>query len=82
MNFYFTFGTSPKFPYGIKDYVKVIAKNQINAEKIFMLSHPGPDPNFINCAFVYTQKEWDNGVNKYYKDKAPVEIIDGVNWEG
>lgn len=74
---YFTFGTASHFPYGRDEYVVIEALDQQKAIKEFMTRFPDEDPNIINCAFYYTEKEWIDGEigEKYYKDVSPVKYI-------
>lgn len=80
-NYYFTFGTSEKFPFGIDEYVVVYASSIINAEKVFMEKYPSDNPLFVNCAFVYEENEWITIKEKYYKDILPSMILSTENWE-
>lgn len=76
-NYYFTFGTAEHFPFGINDYVLVTANNQFAAENKFREVHPDAHENLINCAFIYSEREWGNNKmqQKYYNGKEPVEIL-------
>ena len=76
-NYYFTFGTAKHFPFGINDYVLVTADNQFAAENKFREVHPDAHENLINCAFIYSEREWGNNKmqQKYYNGKEPVEIL-------
>lgn len=75
--FYFTFGTDPAYPYGINDYVLVRAENGNEACEKFKAKHPNrPRSRFINCAFIYTQEEFDSFREKYYKGVEPAETIE------
>lgn len=93
-NFYYTFGTDPQFPFGIEDYVVIEAVNINMANHIFMAKYPGPHENLVNCAFYYTEEEFNRFRDKYYKgiepsdvirvqtheDIAALEIIDRLEW--
>lgn len=71
--FYFTFGSDPAYPYGIDDYVVVLAKNRYEAQMAFKALHPNrPDSDSLNYAFDYTEKTWEA---QYYGDNPPVEVI-------
>lgn len=71
--FYFTFGSDPAYPYGIDDYVVVLAKNIYEAQMAFKALHPNrPDSDSLNYAFDYTEKTWEA---QYYGDNPPVEVI-------
>lgn len=71
--FYFTFGSDPAYPYGIDDYVVVLAKNRYEAQMAFKALHPNrPDSDSLNYAFDYTEKTWGA---QYYGDNPPVEVI-------
>ncbi len=71
--FYFTFGSDPAYPYGIDDYVVILAKNGYEAQMAFKAMHPNrPDSDSLNYAFDYTEKTWEA---QYYGDRPPVETI-------
>lgn len=75
--FYFTFGTDPAYPYGIDDYVLVRAGSYNEACEKFKAKHPNrPGSKFINCAFIYSRKEFDKFRDKYYKGIEPAETIE------
>ena len=74
--FYFTFGTDPQYPYGQDDYVVVRAENLSNAVQKFRQKYPNrPRSSAVNCAFWYTQKQWDNGTSQYYAGREPADTI-------
>ncbi len=75
--FFYTFGSDPKFPYGINDFVEVHADNLHQANLKFMGYFPcrEPDSKVLNCASFYTEKEWEAIHQKYYPGVRPVEII-------
>lgn len=73
--FYFTFGTDPAFPYGIKDYVVVEAEDLEQAINLFDAVHPPRRPNVCNCAFFYSEESFNRFRDEYYRDVAPVETI-------
>ena len=75
-NYYFTFGSDEKYPYGRNDYVLVQAENLQQAIHLFQAVHPNrPDSIFVNCAFFYEEEQFNEFREKYYKDVLPVEII-------
>lgn len=80
-NYYFTFGNSEKFPFGINEYVIVTASSIGNAEKVFMEKYPGNDLSSVNCAFVYETKEWSTIADKHYKNTFPSILLSAENWE-
>lgn len=57
--YYYTFGTSPMFPY-YGGWVKVYAETQAEADQKFRAKFPDRPGHegILNCAFVYTQEEW------------------------
>ena len=74
--FYFTFGTDPAYPYGIEDYVVVHAASLSDAVHKFNQKHrKRPGSNATNCAFWYTEEEWNKSTKQYYGDRKPVEVI-------
>lgn len=73
--YYFTFGTSPKFPYGEKDFVEVTARTMYESEQRFREAHPDRTPGCLNCAFVYTEAEFNQIRSKYYGNVEPVEEL-------
>ena len=76
INFYFTFGANPEYPFGMEDYVKVTAPDLGEAVKLFQEHHPNrPGSNLVNCAFWYTENEFKNMRDKYYNGKEPAEVL-------
>lgn len=55
-NFYFTFGTSPSFPYQ-NGWVVVQAPTKLAAINVFCSYYPRR-ADCINCSFVYTEEEF------------------------
>lgn len=75
-NFYFTFGSDPEFPYGRDDYVLIMCRDEGEACRLFNAVHPKRHKtNVMNCAFMYNEKQWEIGVQKYYRDTEPIETI-------
>lgn len=57
---YFTFGSSSTFPYQ-NGWVEITAKNQKEACEYFRKLYPHPKhPECLNCAFVYSEQEFQN----------------------
>lgn len=78
--YYFTFGSHPDFPFGIKDYVLIMAKNEATARDLFGKHFPNPvHPDTLNFAFCYEEKEWEDIHNKYYPETSPSAIITDEN---
>ena len=74
--FYFTFGSAKQFPYGIGEYVVVMAQDIREAARRYKRKYPNPhDDEVLNCADYYGQKEWNERISKYYQGKEPSEII-------
>lgn len=72
-NFYFTFDSDAPYPYGLNDYVIVIAKNEYDAQMAFKAMYFNrPDSDSLNYAFGYTEKEWKT---VYCGNSLPVETI-------
>ncbi len=83
MNFYFTFGSSHIFPEECRNrYVVVRAGTEAKAFRIFRSRYPDKTPNCLNCAFFYTQEEWDRCVSKWYRNEEPVVTLEegGTAW--
>ena len=74
-SFYFTFGTNPQFPHGINEYVKVEARTMHEAEQIYRSVYPDVHENCLNCAFVYTEDEFAQIKDVYYKGVSPIETL-------
>lgn len=75
-NFFFTFGSDPRYPFGRDDYVVVEAADEGQARALFRLVHPNrPGSEFINCASVYEENQFAGIKEEYYKDVFPAEII-------
>ncbi len=75
-NYYITFGSDTKFPYGKNDYVLVRCHTMNQAYRLFDAVFPPRDGrNISNCAFVYDESEWNESVQKYYKGCEPSAVI-------
>lgn len=55
MNFYFTYGTDPQFPFK-NGWTLVVADNARRAAAAFREYHPDENDGVLNCAFVYDQE--------------------------
>ncbi len=77
--FFFTFGTDPLFPFSQNDYVVVIAPNIDEAQAIFDKHYPPriPGLGLSNCAFIYTEGEFEKFRGQYYKGVAPIKVLGG-----
>ena len=74
--YYFTFGSSSQFPFGVNEYVVIRAKDEAVARDIFGEYFPNPEhPDTLNFAFCYNEKEWDSIRNEYYPGISPSAII-------
>lgn len=63
---YFTFGSDPLFPYQ-NGYVIVHGTSKTAAINKFRKRFPDRHENTVNCAFIYTQKQWEKtGMDKTY----------------
>lgn len=58
-NYYFTFGSDPKFPF-YKGYLIVKAESINVACDKFEKKYPGCLPYTINCSAYYTEEQWKN----------------------
>lgn len=75
-SFYFTFGTDPAYPYGINDYVEVKAHSLNEAAILFNAVHPPrPGSDLVNCAFMYTERQFNEFRAELY-NYPPVEVIE------
>ena len=74
-NYYFTFGSDERFPFGRNDYVMVQAQDGNRACDLFRERHPNrPGSNCINCAFIYSEEKFNAFRDRFYP-YPPVEII-------
>ena len=74
-NFYFTFGSDERFPFGRNDYVMVQAQDGNRACDLFRERHPNrPGSDCINCAFIYSEEKFNVFRERFYP-YPPVEII-------
>lgn len=74
-NFYFTFGTDPRYPFGYNDYVLILCKDARTACKLFDAVHPPRTEGIMNCAFMYGEEQWEKGVKEHYQGREPIEVI-------
>ena len=73
--YFFTFGSDPRYPFGRNDYVMVEAENAGRACELFRERHPNrPGSNCINCAFIYSEREFAKFRTRLYPWN-PVEVI-------
>lgn len=56
--FYFTFGSNPQFPYQ-NGHLVVYAENVDIAIKKYRHKYPDIHKNTVNCAFIYSEEEWN-----------------------
>ena len=56
-SFFFTFGSSEHFPYKY-GHVIVNANDEETAIKTFRKFYPDKNEGIVNCAFIYSDKEW------------------------
>ena len=74
--YYFTFGSDPLYPFGRNDYVVVDAESADQAGRLFQAVHPNrPYSNCLNCAFIYTEPEFNGFRDHYYHHVNPIETI-------
>lgn len=78
--YFFTFGSDEKFPFGRNDYVKVIAENRLQAVKLFQTFFPNrAGSDCVNCADYYNANEWYARVYpNYYKGTEPIVALDST----
>ena len=74
-NFYFTFGSSKRFPYQ-NGYLIVQASSIQQAIALFRVYYPDFHEGTVNCSDYYNQIEWDVAVRRYYQGRLPFEIIE------
>ena len=74
-NFYFTFGTDPQFPFGYHDYVLIRCADAEQACKLFDAMHKPQHEGLMNCAFMYSEAQWEKNVKIHYKGREPAELI-------
>lgn len=72
--FYFTFGSSPEFPYQ-NTYLVVNAMNMKQAAEKFRSRYPDVHKNVLNCSFVYSDELWNSDIAKWYPGIQPAEVI-------
>lgn len=75
-NYYFTFGSWKHYPFQ-EGYIIVRAETIREAAYKFMQAYPNPqDEDTVNCADYYGQEEWEERVQKYYKNREPFLIME------
>ena len=57
--FYFTFGTSERFPY-CGGWVEVLAPDRSAAVKTFRAKYPDVHEGIVNCADIYTAAQFES----------------------
>lgn len=67
-NFYFTFGSSPSFPFQ-EGYIIIKATTRDEAVDRFRHDYPDKNNSCVNCSFIYDETEWKEGnIGRYYKE--------------
>lgn len=60
--FYYTFGSSPQFPYQ-NGYIIIEAESFEQADNLFKALFPNPiNPHLLNCAFRYSELHWQKAI--------------------
>ena len=72
--FYFTFGSDENYPYQ-NTYLIVVALTLKKAIEVFQKKYPNRQSGAVNCAFWYTEKEWDQQVSLCYEGVEPADVI-------
>lgn len=73
--FYFTFGSWEKYPFQ-DGYLVIYAEDIKMAALRFMELYPNPsNPEVLNCADYYSQREWIGITKTYYKGRSPFQVI-------
>ena len=72
--YFFTFGSSDKFPFN-NGYLIVKAENIRQAVSLFRAYFPDRTDGVVNCSDYYTETCWENDVKKYYMGSKPKAII-------
>lgn len=63
--FYFTFGSSPTYPYQ-NGYIIIEAETLAQAIEYFKILFPNPDkPYLLRCAFYYNEKQWEKAIENH-----------------
>ena len=73
--YYFTFGSDPKYPYGIGEYVLVKAETIQQAANLFKAVHPSQVSGELLCAWVYNEAHFDKMKQEFYPNRDPAETI-------
>lgn len=76
-NYYFTFGSDSRFPFERGEYVLVKANDSNEACQKFKTKYPNrPGSMLINCAGIYTEKQFDKFRDLYYAGVEPADTIE------
>ena len=59
--YYFTFGTSPQFPF-YQGWVEVLAGSEKEAVDIFNKNYPPKNKGIVNCAFIYSEESFKDTI--------------------
>ncbi len=79
-NVYFTFGSSTEFPYQ-NTYLIVKADRLQDAMDTFRKHYPDRNKGVVNCAFWYTEEQWQAMNMKEHYPDGPIEIIESERKE-
>ena len=72
--FYFTFGSDPGFPYQ-NTYLIVHAKDMKEAIEKFRANFKDRHKDTINCAFYYSEAQWEKSEGEKYYGKPVCEVF-------
>ena len=59
VKYYYTYGTDREYPF-IGGWTEVEAVSYQAANKLFRIVHPDKTPGILNCAFVYTEEQFNH----------------------
>lgn len=71
---YFTFGSSDKFPYQ-NTYLIVVASSRDDAIKAFRGKYRDINAGCLNCSCYYSEEQWQAWCEKLYEGMEPMDVI-------
>ncbi len=74
--FYFVFGTDSQYPF-YKGWIEIYAESLEQACKVFRVYFPDYYTGIVNCAWIYSQEQWEKKVKEGCFD-SPDDFCHGV----
>ena len=75
VSIYFTYGSAEYYPYDRGQYVKAVGTDRHDAIRKYRAKHPDRIKGIVNCADYYTEEQFNEFRDRWYKGVGPAEVI-------